>query len=286
LAGALFLWLRRRHTPDWEALAPWFCLMAMPLASAAMGALGRTGFGVEQALQSRYLVVSGLFWAALLACLIALVPPGGRARRLGASALAGAMALAFLVTQFGYVVYYHQKYPHVAFAAQALRAGAYHPDLWTLLYPEPAFLLPAAAYHQQRGLVPFDRRPTAIGQSLATLGLRPSDTPVTGGVDHVSGVAVVPQGFTGDFWPAAELSGYATPTAPVERLLLVDGSGTVRGVGTFGFVRGPASFHPRHLLTPKTGWRAFAGGPDPAGLTAYVVYRGQAIAHPLTAPSP
>jgi hypothetical protein len=286
LGGALFLWLRRRHTRDWESLAPWFCLMAMPLGSAAMGALGRTGFGVEQALQSRYLVVSGLFWAALAACLIALVPHGDRARKLGGAILGGVMALAFFVTQFGYVAYYHQKYPHVAFAAQAMRAGAYHPELWTLLHPDPAYILPAASYHRQRGLVPFDRRPALIGSSLAALGVTPSRTPIAGGIDHVSALPALPTGFAGAFWPAAELSGYAMPSVPVERLLLVDRGGTVRGVGTFGFVRGRASFHPRHLLTPKNGWRAFAEGPDPTRLTAYVVYRGQSVAYRLAAPPP
>lgn len=64
-AGGLFLlWRRRQIETAWAA--PWIGLGLFSLGCAAITALGRAGQGVEEALNSRYITSSNLFWVALL----------------------------------------------------------------------------------------------------------------------------------------------------------------------------------------------------------------------------
>lgn len=280
-ALALVLWAKRRGPSPDRTMLPWFCWMILPVGSAAMGALGRTGFGVEQALQSRYMVMSGLFWVALSGALLALNVLALRRARVAAQLVGGAATLAFLATQFGYVAYYQQKYPHVAFAAGMMRAGGYHPDVWELLYPDPAYLLAAASYHEARGLSPFNRPTYPLGQTLEALGLQVSDKPAEGAIEAVSRVPSLPAASNGYFRPAAEFRGHLKPGGAVEHIVLVDRDGLVHGLGFYGLQTDPRRMSVSSLFTSPTGWRGFALGAHPDGLKAYVVYRGDAKAYPL-----
>ncbi len=47
-------------------LAPWLMIQLYGLGNAAMAAIGRAGFGMEQALASRYASMAALFWVGLL----------------------------------------------------------------------------------------------------------------------------------------------------------------------------------------------------------------------------
>jgi hypothetical protein len=56
------LWLWRDGRELRAALLPWALLETYAVASALVTAIGRVGFGVAQALQSRYVTISSLFW--------------------------------------------------------------------------------------------------------------------------------------------------------------------------------------------------------------------------------
>lgn len=62
---------RLRHTvvERYGATMPWLVLAAFGLASAGLTALGRAQFGVDQALSSRYITISQLFWIGCLGIL-------------------------------------------------------------------------------------------------------------------------------------------------------------------------------------------------------------------------
>lgn len=63
----LLLWkLWRGAREQLLPLAPWLSLALFALMSDGATAVGRAGFGVHQALQSRYITFANLFWVALL----------------------------------------------------------------------------------------------------------------------------------------------------------------------------------------------------------------------------
>ncbi len=53
---------RLAATGDWPVLAPWAFLAANAIGCAAVTAIGRGGFGALQALESRYVTISGPVW--------------------------------------------------------------------------------------------------------------------------------------------------------------------------------------------------------------------------------
>ncbi len=53
-----------------QEILPWLTLLAFGLASAAMTALGRYTFGIEQALSSRYFTIANFYWIGLLGLLL------------------------------------------------------------------------------------------------------------------------------------------------------------------------------------------------------------------------
>ena len=70
VAVALFLflaWRSWRAERDFAVLAPWLTLAAFALGSALVASAGRSGLGLGQALTSRYIPITSLFWFALIA---------------------------------------------------------------------------------------------------------------------------------------------------------------------------------------------------------------------------
>lgn len=67
VAFLLLAWRHWQRERNWRALAPWLALGAFSLASAAMTSAGRCGFGLGQALTSRYITITTPLWIALVA---------------------------------------------------------------------------------------------------------------------------------------------------------------------------------------------------------------------------
>lgn len=101
---AAVLWrAARAHRAAWNAYAgylPWLCIAAFALGSALITAWGRAGFGLGQALSSRYITTSMLFWCALIGIIavnLAQTPlrlPVTLAIRCALHAAAAALAIA------------------------------------------------------------------------------------------------------------------------------------------------------------------------------------------------
>jgi|GEM_PF-1480868 len=87
LAHAL-VQLRQLPRERLMGLAPWFALLVFACLTAGATCVGRVGFGIQQqALQSRYIAFSTLFWISLLVVAtcaerLAPLPSGQRTRRL------------------------------------------------------------------------------------------------------------------------------------------------------------------------------------------------------------
>ncbi len=81
-AVCLFL-LVKRHDVRTETLLPLIALSLYSIGSAALIGTGRLGFGVEQALRSRYVTMANLCWVALIALIALLVNVRGSRRQRG-----------------------------------------------------------------------------------------------------------------------------------------------------------------------------------------------------------
>ena len=173
LAGAsgliAFIWIACRHfgaiTRD-GSLKP-FALMALyAVLTAAMAAAGRVQHSSAQALSSRYLVFSMLFWIGLLV-MLAGRPAGERAngssRRSSLAPLmtyAGALAITLgaALTSFDSRIAFLAWYRHLTPARESLIAGRDDAFLGRL-YPNREILLERRLILERRRLSVFRDRP-------------------------------------------------------------------------------------------------------------------------------
>jgi len=120
-----------------ESLPPCVALATFAVASAGLTGLGRLHLGVGQALSSRYMVVSSLFWAALVALAWSILPPGKRTRRRTVlHALTTCLAALLVVSAVDGGMRMHRETARRADAAHLLLAGASASEL-AVLYPFP-----------------------------------------------------------------------------------------------------------------------------------------------------
>ena len=100
LGGALFAGYAIYRRGDWRTFYPWLLLGAYACASGTITAVGRLGFGVEQALSDRYAAFTAFFYVAFIGLCFAIyctrVRPASAATR--TLFLAGAGLLSGLTT--------------------------------------------------------------------------------------------------------------------------------------------------------------------------------------------
>ncbi len=60
------IWLWTRSAAHRQALLPWLLLALYAILSGSMTGVGRAGLGVSQALSSRYVTISSLFWVSVI----------------------------------------------------------------------------------------------------------------------------------------------------------------------------------------------------------------------------
>lgn len=138
----LRLWLHRKEAHDFQAMLPWLCLGGYAVLSGLVLAAGRAGFGVEQALTSRYIGAGTFFWLAGAALAAQAIGRGAGARgaALPPLLLAGlAVFCALLWRQHAAQAGWEEIARWKQFGWEALRAGhdsplylrdlAEHPEL-------------------------------------------------------------------------------------------------------------------------------------------------------------
>ena len=140
----------------WVMVALWSVLTVVGIA------VGRSGFGLEQALQSRYATVSAPVWVALVGLLWTLRRERATAWRRVAVALALVMAVATVVRGRPVLRAYLDRAAMQPLAAQALRLGADDPRVLRFLTPAVPQLERFRPYLEALGHVPFDRPPDLL----------------------------------------------------------------------------------------------------------------------------
>jgi len=145
--------------------APWIGLQVYVLGNALGTAVGRSGFGTDQALSSRYCSVSTLFWVAQLALLAVMLMSGRSAREQhrrwlsGATPLVAAALLLALTYHHGLAVYraYLHRAAREPLAAEAVRRAIPDWKVLRILTPAPEQIRSVWAFLRSHGQVPFDR---------------------------------------------------------------------------------------------------------------------------------
>lgn len=265
-------------------LAPWLMVQIYALFSSLGTAVGRSNFGQDQALASRYATLQGLFWAALFVSLgLVAWRHRERVQRWPRSALIGC-AVLWLALQ---VATFARGWPVLeSFAARASRQ-----DVTTLMllrgYHETEMLrltltsYPRGVWNVHDALValdhvPFDRtiperEPRQIDPGL----LRTTRPEPRQGYFHTLLPVQDNEGWV-------RVQGWAhSPEEEVEEVILVDAGGMTRGELVTGILRRGASQKLGRRMRP-VGWEGYVEAEHLLrGLKAYARWSGDPAYYPL-----
>jgi hypothetical protein len=175
---------------DWRTFYPWLLLGLFSCGTVAITALGRLGFGVEQALDNRYVAFSRYFYLALFglgfAICVARVPrlsPGPRTfvlTHIGWGAVLFAILWAGSYRKFaGYPAEYRKERTRLLQALQWVEPIPDNPDLGLIL-PFPEVLRNRALFLERQGVLRLHfvhaplaaavkRSPSSSGQAYGVL---------------------------------------------------------------------------------------------------------------------
>ena len=228
---------------------------------------GRTAFGIEQALSSRYTTPALMAWAALL---LLWLPRGGPRTPRGRRALVAGCSVLLLPMAEVQVAALKPRHPAAferAIGALALELGVRDPARIGRIFPDADWALAIAATPRERhwsvfGLAPYRDAHRAIGHPAVTPA-QPGH-PCRGGIEDTEAI----EGEPGYLRVRGWLVDVAAGTAPASGTL-VDARGVVRGVVLTGD-RSPDSADP--------------SGPARAGFVGYV--QADALGTPLAVVDP
>ena len=159
LCAALVARIRRVRPYRFSLTVPYLALALYGVASAVITAIGRTGFGSDQAMSPRYVTFANLLWFSnigLTASYLALVPsrltPHAR-RRIAVSA---GLAIAFLLMFASlYGTYRWTERYHYRIGARTELLAGNDLDMLRRIHPEPNKIIQRRPMLQKRGLSVF-----------------------------------------------------------------------------------------------------------------------------------
>ena len=258
--------IKRGERPNSLAMV---AVMLFGGASALITASGRLGFGIEQALSSRYTTGSIAFWAAQLTYWW-MDPPAWPSHRVGIAAMRAAVVV--VGTGLCFAMVGAQRWARSSLAEQSF-AQRDSADLLMLGLDDPKVVERAAWGDQgvQQLLPMLQRNAISI---FATSDFESLGRPVTerGAIAEPDrcggelGIAVADPALGQN---GVRLSGTAWDGPSrrlIRRIVLVDAAGTVVGLGA-GAVPGAG----------RSDWRGFAVAPVGSRLTAYGLLQAQEI---------
>ena len=252
LSILLWITLVRRSPESAHRAAPWIGIQVYALGNALGTGIGRSGFGLAQALNSRYGSLAALFWiGGVILFLMCVAPPGGRRprpawRRLAVAAVVSGVLVASWIRGLAVLEKYLLHARGQPLAAEALRLGARDLGALEFLSPVPGEVWLTAPFLRTLGHVPFHREPTSW-TGLPVLPGPPGDLPrIKGWVDSVGPLEGT----------AFRVSGWAwSPEDPAVRVLAVDGNGTPLAWMVAGLRRPDVAA----TVDPAAAWSGWVG---------------------------
>ncbi len=237
--------------------APWLMIQVYAFVNVVGTAVGRSGFGLPQAMSSRYASVAALFWIGLLTPILIVAwrrRPAAAAGRLAALAALAAAVLAMAVPMHrrgGRLIdRFELRGSRQEVAALAVVYEIHDDELLKqTLAPWPVVVWRVREFLRASGHVPFDRAyPLRLGERVDPGLLRASDRGrVRGFCDRVVELDKGLARFGGWAW---------SPAAAVAEVLLLDAEGTIRGELVTGVHR-PDVARAVHADALTAGWEGY-----------------------------
>ena len=251
---------------------PWIMIQLYVIGNAVGTAVGRSGFGVRQALSSRYGSLTALFWIALLAMMLEILRQHWKTTSRAPAALIGpiaAVAIAVVATVNAGIPTlrgYLDRAGRQPLAAQALYLGLTDPSVLGILTPAPHQIGWVLPFLKEVGHVPFDRSPELPVASLEQDQVEQSlPADLRGNFD----------GFDLRGAAAARLQGWVQSSgAPIEHVVIADDQGQVRAAMVCGQKR-PDVAAAIGRQAERSGWTGFIRrDTKPLRLRAYAKREG------------
>ena len=234
-----------------------FCIATLVIAQSFVTALGRCGFGIGQALASRYITPVSFFWLATLVLAAAVVLEFRRWVYLVA-AYCGMVSImtGYLTVQNGRVgKSFAGRVAGLELAANALRVGVVDLTAYSVASPWPDAVEAARPFLIQHRLSVFaDDRYTWLGRRVSEVASPSPSGSCLGSFDIASGAGV--QGgakVQGWAWSRPEMK---SPT----QVLLVDDAGIIVGLATGGIQRPDVLAVVPEVTDAGIGWEGYAKG--------------------------
>jgi hypothetical protein len=249
------LWRQKREPLQIALLG----LMFFALATAFLTALGRLGFGLEQAFSSRYQTFNLLFWFSTVSLVLLIADRTiSSLRTLLLAAMSAAMLLAFAVFPLGLKASGTRTQQAEA-AATALLTGVPAKDALGVLYDQSMVVLRDADYFRQQHLFMFsDIGNDQMGKLLSSTYRTPSSPQCQGQVTTVE--RIPPEELENRDISALRISGSTTDGfsgTPGRKFLIVSDD---KIVGYGASVAGPFAAKHSDMVRKKApgGWLGFA----------------------------
>lgn len=168
-----------RRQREWRTFYPWLLTGAYACASAGITGVGRLGFGMEQALSTRYATTSLFFYIALIGLYFAIYC--GRVRSASIASrtafltnagwVAGRVAICWgssLEKNLGVLAQHHKLHRHLLRTLEWIEPIPDNPDL-ALILPSPDALRHRARYLEEQNVLrlPFVHDPLAAAVQQA-----------------------------------------------------------------------------------------------------------------------
>jgi hypothetical protein len=252
-AGALVREARSRFADPANAVL--LAIIAFVLASAALTAMGRLNYGVDQAHASRYLTPGAVFWAAQVAYWArAMSAWPARIRAVGAVLLTVLFAL-LIWNQARQAPLLDQHAIGMRAAEDALRSRVRDDAALGAAYFQPGQTLARARVLDRYDLSIY-AQPEAdwLGKRLDTVARR---APAQACIGAFDALLAPPRNAPNQ----AVAAGWAWDTAHdrvPRRILMVDERGVVVGFGTTGIVRPDVQAARAEVDSKRSGWTGFA----------------------------
>lgn len=280
LALVVFVLVRRRALLP--RLAPWLAIQAFGVSNAAGTAIGRSNFGDQMAVSSRYATLPGFFWAGLLlsAAVLSLERALAARRRRVALCAVFAVFLALAVPMYVRGVALLEAFANRALfqrlAELALVRGYYDSYAMHAVTPVVEEFWRARGPLIRLGHHPFDRpHPPPADSAIAPRAAKPHPAlrGAMTGVSRTEDGTLRPVG-----WSLAERAHGDGPG--IEAMAVVDAAGRPVGELILGLPT-PAEARRAGVQDPHTGWAGYARGVAPEGLRIYARLSGDPRWYPL-----
>lgn len=233
----------RRSSSTRPSVAAWSMLLMWAVSNAVIVAVGRSNFGLEQAMASRYVTISTLFWVGVLGLVVEATVRQGRQFRNVIVVLMSALFAASWIRGWPLLQANLELAAMQPIAEEALLLDVDDVSAYRILSPAPEQVPHFSWYLRAIGHVPFDSTSKPEFGSEVGIPIKPQTGVLRGEVIRMT---IVDDRFV-------RFEGWADPSVPVD-LVGVDRQRKTRGRMVTGL---PRLLFGDRWPEPNLGWAGY-----------------------------